>query len=568
MKLDYKTRHRYKFLSGGILLILLCLLIFFTTVKGRIRQAIENMTERETRIENFEIAWSLDPHFSMGLMTLGGVDVNGSRGEFVRADGVEGSLSLASLFADQITFHQLNLRKLVLDSNFSSLTSNSNTDAEIPFLSTPIPFFKKASIQSFSVSSRDTHGGISKLLTDHQVFIEEKAGADGETHEFSSTGYWGQNTLVLSGAIKLDRYAVSASNLSMSIDEQPLTVALKTDFSITKPFIDILLRGTAFDFDKSLAIIDKKTSVTKSPKKNLRAFSDAILPLLWLRDADINFQSRIDRVSINKMVFQNLIQYATLEAGFLKSKLTATGLHGGVLAIESHVDFRTGLRARFESSATLREYPLHYLPSVYALGLKEGGELDFRIDINATGRSMSELSANSEGDLQAIVRKGVMRDRWIDNVGGDVAKALKHWVAGAGKSKNVFNCLAANLSVEGGKIDVDKNIIFNTPSVTIVAAGALDLSSEKVRLSVVPMARNGTGLNVGSYINVVQLGGTLSNIRPTLNPVGTLKAGGSVWLATATAGVSLLAEGYLKRRFRKDISCDDVIPPNVFPALD
>ncbi len=232
------------------------------------------------------------------------------------------------------------------------------------------------------------------------------------------------------------------------------------------------------------------------------------------------------------------------------------------------MDFRSGLRAKVTARASVRELAISHIDSVSEIGLVGEGEFNGHFALESIGRSASELAANSSGSVQAIIGRGNLRERWIDNLGGDFAKALNHWVKTEKKEDNLLNCLAVNVDIEGGRVKIDKNVIFSTPAATVVGKGGIDLASEELALRVEPMARTGTGLNAGSYINVVRIGGTLGNPKLTPNGVGALKAGTSAWLAATTGGLSLLAEGFLKRKFRRDISCDDVIPGNYFTALD
>ena len=81
----------------------------------------------------------------------------------------------------------------------------------------------------------------------------------------------------------------------------------------------------------------------------------------------------------------------------------------------------------------------------------------------------------------------------------------------------------------------------------IVGSGKIDMHTENIAIGFTPIAKKGIGVNVGSLVKFVYLGGTLSDPHMENDPVGIAKSGVAISTAFATGGLSLIAEGLFKR---------------------
>ena len=104
-----------------------------------------------------------------------------------------------------------------------------------------------------------------------------------------------------------------------------------------------------------------------------------------------------------------------------------------------------------------------------------------------------------------------------------------------------LECAIVNLNIEDGKIDIDKSLALKTSKLTMVANGYVDLTSEKIKLSLTPKARSGVGVDVSSLVKFIALGGTLTSPAPVVTASGVLKSAVVVGAAVSTGGISLLA---------------------------
>ena len=531
--------------------------------------SIQNATGRVTKITKLDIAWSSNPVFKAESLSLGGYAPDGSDGHYVLARGIEGKINLFSLFDERLKVLNLDVSELVLDSHFSLLSTGDDQPQLEPFLSTPLPLMGSVAIEQFSVLSHGSDGVISSPLSRHRVSLRPVSTATKSGHQFESVGNLeGSNELAISALLDIGQFTVNFEQASFVYNRQHSLVDGEIFLSDIIPKVVLSVQAEAWTTNP---VEEEKNSLNTSNRNSgsARLFSDELLSLDWLREVDMVVESRIDRLVLGDAIFSNSGFDAVLHDGVLTAKLSSSGEYGGTLFAEGKVDYNSGRRAKVTVAGWLKEFPSHRLDFASKLGLLRDGELNTQFELSAIGRSPIEMAANSEGYLRSIVGKGQLRDRWIDNLGGDMAKALKHWIKDdAQKSNNKLNCLAINLEFDQGLVKIDKNILFSTPAATIVGIGEINLASEKIALRVEPMARTGTGLNASSYINVVQVGGALTSPKLVFNGVGALKAGTSVWLATATGGISLLAEGLLKRRMRRDYNCEDVILREFFPPLD
>jgi len=165
------------------------------------------------------------------------------------------------------------------------------------------------------------------------------------------------------------------------------------------------------------------------------------------------------------------------------------------------------------------------------------------IALETQGVSSKQLAESLNGAIKLNVGDGVIGNDSFELIGSDLILNLLNKLNPFSKSDKTtkLECAVVNLSVENGKIDVDKSLALKTSKLTMVADGYVDLPSEKIKLSLTPKARQGVGVDVSSLVKFIALGGTLSKPAPAVTASGVLKSAVVVGAAVSTGGVSLLA---------------------------
>lgn len=127
------------------------------------------------------------------------------------------------------------------------------------------------------------------------------------------------------------------------------------------------------------------------------------------------------------------------------------------------------------------------------------------------------------------------------------------------KTSTEIECIAVHFDGKRGKFISDDGIALETAQTKIIGTGNVDLGKEQLLFGVSPIARTGVGINVGAAAGLVRLGGTFSKPKIVADPSGMFTSGLSTGAAIYTGGLSLLAQGLLKRAIYAGSACDGAI---------
>jgi len=107
-----------------------------------------------------------------------------------------------------------------------------------------------------------------------------------------------------------------------------------------------------------------------------------------------------------------------------------------------------------------------------------------------------------------------------------------------------------------GVLKSNNQLVIETTKMEIVGDGSIDLKNETIDIGISPSSREGVGVNVGSLIKFMKLGGTLRKPTPETDALGLLQSGAAIGAAVSTGGVSILAEGLIKRISNAGSACE------------
>jgi AsmA family protein len=177
-----------------------------------------------------------------------------------------------------------------------------------------------------------------------------------------------------------------------------------------------------------------------------------------------------------------------------------------------------------------------------------GGPTDASIDYRGTGRSPRALAASADGELRVAIGPARVTAAGLE-FGGDALLRVFSMVNPFHKSDGVteLQCAAIRLPAQSGLITVRQSLAYQTSKVSVVAFGTIDLRNESLDLVIRPTIREGLGIGPGQLAELVRLTGNLRSPSVGLDTIGALRTALSVGGALATSGLSLLAEGLLRR---------------------
>jgi hypothetical protein len=286
-----------------------------------------------------------------------------------------------------------------------------------------------------------------------------------------------------------------------------------------------------------------------------RVFGDAPLPL-----AD-PLPVRLDLRWTAARLTTRLAQNEDVEMGLMAEPrklvvdpLTWRGPHGGALSVHFSADgLGDAPRVAFRASGkdvrlALREdtgIPTRMLPPM---------ELD--IDLRARGATPRQLASSLDGHVIVYQGEGPMAMRFFRLLYADVLtqiiKALNPNAPPSGVSQ--MECAVVGASVSDGVATV-KPMVIRTRETTALSSGTVDFGKETVDLRFNTVAREGLGISAGMLVNpFFKIGGTLQSPSLEVDAARGVISGGA---AVATAGLSILAKGFVDRILHSGDPCGD-----------
>lgn len=187
----------------------------------------------------------------------------------------------------------------------------------------------------------------------------------------------------------------------------------------------------------------------------------------------------------------------------------------------------------------------------------DGGMTEAKLQLTTQGNSALDLASGLQGSVLLIVEDARIQNGVLDTVASDVMlEALNALNPFRKQDPNTeIECALVTFDVEQGILKSKRGLVVETKKMEIVGGGRLVLPSEKIDVSFSPSARAGVGVNVGSLVKFVKLGGTLRAPKPKLDALGVLQSGAAVGAALSTGGISILAEGLAKRAINAGSAC-------------
>ncbi|MEM7079950.1 MAG: hypothetical protein AAF513_15110 [Pseudomonadota bacterium] len=186
-----------------------------------------------------------------------------------------------------------------------------------------------------------------------------------------------------------------------------------------------------------------------------------------------------------------------------------------------------------------------------------GGAVRVNADLTARGASAAQLAGSTAGDVLFLLRDARLANDFIEIIGSDFFMQMLNKLNPFHREdpSTQIECAVVHLRAADGVLKNEGDIALETTKMDIIGAGQVQLLSEEVDLTFTPSAREGLGVNVGSLVKFVKLGGTLRHPTPEVDALGLLQSGAAVGAALSTGGVSILAEGLAKRALNAGSAC-------------
>jgi uncharacterized protein involved in outer membrane biogenesis len=178
--------------------------------------------------------------------------------------------------------------------------------------------------------------------------------------------------------------------------------------------------------------------------------------------------------------------------------------------------------------------------------------------LSATGNSPHELASSLDGYLWVIGGQGRSPRIDLDALVGDfLTQVLK--AIGVAEEKDPLvriDCQAIFAEIEQGRVRTSPAIVLRTEHVVALAAGEIDMASEKLDFTFETTPLKGLGVSVSDFVSpFTRLTGTLGAPQIVLDP--TRRPGESV-AALVTAGLTVVVKGIWKSWFGSRKVCEKI----------
>lgn len=365
---------------------------------------------------------------------------------------------------------------------------------------------------------------------------------------------------VLSG--KNNKYFTVGINLSAKSTD--LVGVVNIDLSEAKPYIHAALQSKYFSLPDILDISssngtsaavsasgDDKVTNSDAKEEDIFLLPSDPLPFSYLSmvNADVEFDADdIVITGTNKRAKADI--QASVKDSVLHLSFDATEKRSNTNEV---IDGELSLNAK-DSSNAIAELKLNGHNIIIEEVLKnfvsndiQGGIVTLIADLKTHGDSIHRLSSNLNGNISLLVEQASVKNSIIMNIGGDVFAQIIDLLKIDFKEQkeNIVDiqCAAANLNFKNGQASFNKKIALETSRLFATISGDLNLSTERMDLSLSIDSQEGLKLGLfDTLANLIKIQGTFSEPSVGVSVMGTATTAATVGAAFMTGGLSFIGQ--------------------------
>ncbi len=295
-------------------------------------------------------------------------------------------------------------------------------------------------------------------------------------------------------------------------------------------------------------------------------FSDAPIDWTWLERARIDLVLDADELQIFDAEFSEFDAVLKASDGvFSVDPFGASfggGGFGGLVRIQN-----ADAGADVHSELSLSGVQLDAFGLISAEEL-EGGVTTVDIRLDGSGVSAHDIASSLNGSILLAVQDATINNDTFELIGSDLVMETLNKLNPFTKSdpSTQLACALVQLDAEDGVLRSDNGIVVETSKMEITGNGKIDLNDETLDIGITPSAKGGIGVNVGSVVKFMKLGGTLAQPSPAADAAGLLKSGAAIGAAMSTGGLSILADGLVSKARNAGNACERALAER--PASD
>ncbi|MGH1542707.1 MAG: AsmA family protein [Arenicella sp.] len=354
--------------------------------------------------------------------------------------------------------------------------------------------------------------------------------------------------LAINTEYQLSKEAYKLSNLSLTAGKSDLSGSLHIQLNDKTPRIRAEVQS-----DRMVYLSPKQaTTNSNRPPENTNEKLETVFPRhnldwSWLNAMEIDASYKAKQLRLDDYQFQKVNLPVELAGGNLHIKKFAAEFGQSPLNATINVH-KQGQQAALQANIDADNIALSALNLIDKKHI-EGGSLTSSIDVHSKGSSLYDLASGLNGHVLLTAKDAVIGNDVFELIGSDLVSEVLSKLNPFAKSNPTteLKCAVINLPIKDGLIDINNTIALQTSKVIIVADGKIDLKKETLILNLKPTAASGVGINAGSLVKFITLGGKLNAPQPIVSTKGLVKTSVAIGAAISTGGATIIADGLLSQ---------------------
>jgi len=331
------------------------------------------------------------------------------------------------------------------------------------------------------------------------------------------------------------------------VGDSDLAGRFALDLSRPKPFVDADLSSASLDYKDLGGLIGlppahepaEKRTTAQNREVAKREHSDRVLPtrpydLAGFRSVDAKVRFKGRRFMASNLPLDNLYAVSELRDGVLELKPLDFGIGGGVISSSLTLDAREK-QIRTTGEATVRGVELKEILPAVKPPKGSAGKLSGRARLSATGNSIADMLASSNGEVAALSWGGEASELAVVLTNLDLASAAPLLLRGDANSP--IRCVVADFVAKDGTLFA-RDLVMDTQAEQITGEGNVDFSKERYDLTLNAHSKRPSVLALRGPI-LVDGSFKTPRVHPAAGPL-VARVGASVALGAALTPIAAL----------------------------
>ena len=177
--------------------------------------------------------------------------------------------------------------------------------------------------------------------------------------------------------------------------------------------------------------------------------------------------------------------------------------------------------------------------------IREGGKINFNINLFTKGLDINQYLANSKGQIVVFMDESMVNIKSLDKFKGSIfSQILSNLKLNVVNKEMKMSCAVVRGDINSGIVNFPKGIVFNSTDFYVVADGTANMNNDKINLSIQPFSGKIKNANISSILgSLLKITGTVSNPTIGINQTETVK---NVVGALASGGIYNAGDMILK----------------------